>query len=79
MNLCQKIFAGDGADGLRFYLEKTNNRKQNGTSSYSEYLKTVFDLNLYAAQLASKQAQREQDRGEQAKYKNSLKNNKKMT
>ncbi|MBF0231925.1 MAG: replication initiation protein, partial [Desulfamplus sp.] len=46
--LCQQIFTKDGTEGLKFYIGKCNSRKQTPNGSYSGYLKTVFDLDLYA-------------------------------
>ncbi len=46
--LCQQIFTKDGTDGLKFYIGKCNSRKQMPNGSYSGYLKTVFELDLYA-------------------------------
>jgi hypothetical protein len=46
-DLCQQIFIQDGAEGLKFYIEKTNNRKQVKNGSYSGYLRTLFDAGVY--------------------------------
>ena len=36
----------DGEDGLKYYIEKTNKKKEG--KSYGGYLKTLFDLDLYS-------------------------------
>ncbi len=46
--LCQQIFNREGTGGLKFYIGKCNARKQMPNGSYSGYLKTVFDMDLYA-------------------------------
>ncbi|MBF0233118.1 MAG: replication initiation protein [Desulfamplus sp.] len=55
--LCQQIFTKDGTDGLKFYIGKCNARKQTPNGSYSGYLKTIFDLDLYADVKESLEAQ----------------------
>ena len=46
-DICQQIFDQDGADGLKFYIEKANGRKKNKNSNYGGYLKSIFDLDVY--------------------------------
>ena len=52
----------DGEDGLKYYLEKTNNKKEG--KSYGGYLKTLFDLDLY---LDFQEEQKKRDQAEKEK------------
>ena len=60
--ICEKILKKDGEDGLKYYICKTNNKKK--IDSYGGYLKTLFDLDLYAdfqkKQKKIKQAEKEE-------------------
>lgn len=64
MNLALKVFNRDGADSLRFYIAKTNARKKIDIGSYSGYLKTIVDLNLYDTVVGERQAAEEHARAE---------------
>ena len=60
--ICEKIFKKDGEDGLKYYISKTNKKKK--IDSYGGYLKTLFDLNLYA-DFQEKQKKIKQDEKEE--------------
>ena len=44
--ICKKIFIKDGEDALKYYISKANDKKK--IANYGGYLKTLFDLDLYA-------------------------------
>jgi hypothetical protein len=62
--ICQEIIARDGADGLRFYIGKAVGRKQSDRSNTSGYLKTIFEMDLYADVKAAKRAAVDQARAD---------------
>ncbi len=58
--ICQDIITRDGVDGLRFYIDKAVTRKQSDRSNTSGYMKTIFDIDLYADVKAAKKAATDQ-------------------
>ncbi|MCA1793671.1 MAG: replication initiator protein A [Desulfobacteraceae bacterium] len=56
--ICQDIMVQDGVDGLKFYLAKSAGRKQTDRKNTAGYLKTIFDMDLYADVKAGKQQEK---------------------
>jgi hypothetical protein len=72
-NLCLNIFNENGAKGLQFYIEKCNARRKTKQGSYSGYLKTIFDADIYSDHLVDQKAIESRYKAEQQKIMEELK------